>query len=166
MLEDTLLVGFEVSRDGEARLQHVLRVRCWSVLGDYAQVLLVVRVTPGVGHPRRTDYPLSGLVVPLLASDAGSQGTREDLVPLLLAGMDMLGHREAWRKNNFDAQQIAVCLRGGFEEGHPRPQRGVLYDVSWLGHALLSFHSLFPARNSPTSAANRSALSSISRWPV
>jgi hypothetical protein len=63
-----------------------------------------------VGHTRWANHPLASSVVPLLASHAASERAREDLVALLLVGVDVLGYGETGRKDVLEAQQLAVGL--------------------------------------------------------
>jgi hypothetical protein len=112
------------------------------MFGHYAQLFAVAGVAPGVGHARRTDHPLSRLVVSFLPSDADSQGARKDLVLLFLVRVDMLGHRKARRQDGLDAQQIAVRLSGGLEEGYLRPERRVLFTSPGWAIALSTSCSL------------------------
>src|SRR5918997_2370869 len=53
---------------------------------------------------------------------------------LLLARVDVLGDGETGRKNVLEPQQLAACVLAGFEEDHPLPGEGVVYNVSLASH--------------------------------
>jgi hypothetical protein len=50
----------------------------------------------------RPDHVLTCPVVTLLSSDPSPQRSRHDLVLFLLPRVDVLGHRETGRQNDFD----------------------------------------------------------------
>src|SRR5215208_6661005 len=57
-----------------------------------------------------------------------------DLVALLLARVDVLGYGESRGKDILEAQQLAVGLPSGLQEGYPLPGDWVLYEFSCLSH--------------------------------
>src|SRR5918997_2662460 len=111
------------------------------MFGHYAQVLVVALVAPGVRHPRRTDRRLTLHVVLLLPPYACPESTAHDLMALLLVRVEVLGDGEARREHDLDAQQLAVGLLGGFEEGCPCSEERSIYDISGVCHSVYSFPS-------------------------
>jgi hypothetical protein len=110
VLEYALLGGLAIPREAEGGLQDGLEYKRWTQLADETQLLVPAGGLPSVGHTRWANHPLASSVVPLLASHAASERAREDLVALLLVGVDVLGYGETGRKDVLEAQQLAVGL--------------------------------------------------------
>jgi len=59
------------------------------------------------------------------------------MVSLLLAGMDMLGHREIRRERDLDAHQLAIRLLGGLKKRYAYTEGAMFKDITWMSHRRL-----------------------------
>jgi hypothetical protein len=106
--------------------------------------LAVAGIAPRVWDARRSDDPLSRLVVLFPSADTRSQGARDDLVPLFLARMDMFSNREAGRENDVDSQLFAIRLPSRHEKGYADAKRRKVDEVAGSGHGQDPLHDVEP----------------------
>jgi hypothetical protein len=90
-----------------------------------------------------------------LASHAASERAREDLVALLMVGVDVLGYGETGRKDVLEAQQLAVGLVVVWRKVIRSPVAGFSMRSPALAMALLGILKRSPLRKY---AASRSPM--------
>jgi hypothetical protein len=100
----------------EQRLEKGLHLQTRTDLGDKAYLFLFTRVPPGVRDARRPDRLLACSEEQFLPSHAHAQRPRDDLSPLLLKAVDVLGNIGARRGGIVEAQRSVVCIPGRFED--------------------------------------------------
>src|SRR5207237_2340943 len=115
---------------------------------------LLAELDDAVLRPRRDGHRVAGAEPLLLAGDDQSERAVENLVPLLLARMQMVARREPARHElELVLQHLAAGLRAGAQKGQPLAGGGILEHVTSTRHE----RDVTPFRGGPPEFAARTA---------